>query len=191
MKIKAGDLKKGHIIDYNNKKLEVAEVSHITPGRRAAIVQLCLYDIIKNTKHEIRCSPDDDLQQIAIYNIIHIYMYDNGEGFVFLNKVTYDQVIVPYEELNEQKRKFLVPEQEVQLGLDNVGNFVTIIWPQKVIAIVESTPPTQKNASSDDKKKAILTNGISIIVPGYVKEGEEIIINLTNLEFVGKHKNAQ
>lgn len=184
--MKAGDIRKGHVIAYNHSKLEVVEVQNITPGRRAAIVQLSLFDIIKNTKYDIRCSPDDDLEQISIYNTSHVYSYDGDKAFVFMNTNTFEEVIVPYSKLDANKSKFLVPEQEVLLGLDEDGNFVTMIWPQKVVAKVKSAPPNQKSASSDDKKRVMLENGVEIVVPGYIKEGEEIIINLTNLEFTSR-----
>jgi elongation factor P len=186
MKIKAGDARKGQVLDYNNSKLEVLEITHITPGRRAAIIHLSCINILKNTKYDIRCSPEDDLEQIMIYNTPFIYSYNNGDGFVFMNTKSYEELIVPNEAFEENKSKFLVPEQEVIIGLDEESNFVNIIWPIKVNAKVKFAPPNQKNASSDDKKRITLENGAEFVVPGYVKEGDEIIINLENMEFVGR-----
>lgn len=186
MKIKAGDVRKGHILEHNNTKLQVVEITHITPGRRSAIVHISCCDLFKGTKCDLRCVPDEDLVQVAIYNTPHIYSYDNGEAFVFMNLKTYEEVIVHHESLDKDKSKFLIPEQEVLLGLDEDGIFVNMVWPIKVFAIVKSAPPNQKNASSDDKKRVILENGVGLVVPGYVKEGDEIIINLDSLEFVSR-----
>lgn len=186
MKIKAGDVRRGHILQHNGNKFEVVEVTNITPGRRAAIVHIEMFNILTHTKGEMRCSPDDDVEQISIYNTPHIYSYDNGKDFIFMNTKTYDEVIIPHQQLEESKRKFLLPEQEISLGLDEEGNFVHVVWPQKVTVTVKSAPPTQKHASSDDRKRVILDNGVGIVVPGYIKEGDSIIINLNNLEFVSR-----
>jgi elongation factor P len=186
MKIKAGDVRKGHVIIHNNSKLEVVEISHITPGRRAAIIHISSFDIVKGTKNDIRCSPEDDLEILFIYNTPHIYSYDSGDSFVFMNTKTYEEVRVPHSSLEKEKSKFLIGEQEILLGLDEEGNYINIIWPVKVTALVKSAPPNQKNASSDDKKRVILENGAAIVVPGYVKEGDEIIVNLESLEFVSR-----
>jgi elongation factor P len=187
MKIKAGSVRKGHIIIYNNNKVEVTETTHITPGRRSAIVHIYATDIFKNTKHDIRCTPEDEFEQISIYNTPHVYSYNNGEAFIFMNTKNYEEVLIPNESLDEEKSKFLVAEQEIFLGLDEDGQYVNIVWPIKTIAKVKSAPPNQKNASSDDKKRVILENGANLIVPGYVKEGDEIIINLESMEFVGRN----
>lgn len=186
MKIKASEIRKGNVILLNNQKYEVENISNITPGRRAAIVQISLFNIINFQKQEIRCSPEEDLIQINIYNKLHIFNYKNDKEFIFINSENYNQIAIPIDIIDEKKSKFLIPEQEIYLGLDEDDNFVNIVWPIKVTLKVKSAPPSQKNASSDDRKRVVLDNDETIVTPGYIKEGDEIIINLETFDFIGR-----
>lgn len=188
MKVRAGEIHLGQTIKHHNKILKIVDKQEITPGRRAAILHLNTIDVHSGHKLDLRMSPDDDLEQYSIYNTPHILSYHderNGQ-FVFLNQKTFEEVNVPENLIDENKSKFLTNEQVIDLGLDEDGNFVTIIWPIKVTAVVKYAPAAQRNASVDDRKRVELENGAFIITPGYVKEGDKLIINMETMEFVGR-----
>lgn len=186
MKIKAGEIGNGQTIKHDGRILKILEKHEITPGRRSAITRLQTIDIHTGNKYELRMSPDDYVEQYGIYNTSHIYSYNDGSNYIFMNQNSYEEISVPNKYVDEEKSKFLAPEQTVDLGLDEDGNFVTIAWPTKVTVKVKYAPVSQKNASVDDRKRVELENGAYVVTPGYVKTGDTLIINLDTMDFISR-----
>ena len=103
------------------------------------------------------------------------YLYDDGEGYVFMDIETYDQVSVPKERL-AWEMNFLVPEAVVQMTFYE-GEIMGINLPAKVaLLITECEPAVRGDTVNKAMKDAICETGLKVRVPLFVEQGESIIV---------------
>ena len=103
------------------------------------------------------------------------YLYDDGEGYVFMDIENYDQVSVPKERL-EWEMNFLVPEATVQMTFYE-GEIMGIELPAKVtLQITDCDPAVRGDTINKALKDAICETGLKVRVPMFVENGEKIIV---------------
>ena len=101
---------------------------------------------------------------------------------VVMDTETYEQVQLPAELLGD-RRPFL------QDGMTIVVEFyeeeaLNATLPQKVTCtIVETEPVVKGQTAANSFKPAILDNGVKVMVPPFVGQDEQIIVNTETMEY--------
>ncbi len=72
MKVAANTLRKGMVIEYNNKLWVVMENELRSPGKGAAVAQVVMRDIIAGTKMDIRFATQDMVERARVMVPPHI-----------------------------------------------------------------------------------------------------------------------
>ena len=72
----------------------------------------------------------------------HQFLYQDGDGFHFMNMENYDQVAMQDDVIGDQAA-YLHPEMKVMLSMHE-GTAISIVLPQKVTLEVTETEPTTK-----------------------------------------------
>ncbi|OED45262.1 hypothetical protein AB836_02155 [Rickettsiales bacterium (ex Bugula neritina AB1)] len=192
MNVKANHINKGQIIEYNNRLLKITDIYSITPGRRKAIVQITSYDIENGGKIEIRTGVDETLKVVYVSRNPYSYSYCDMNFFYFTSLESFEEVIIKKQKLTDQEQLLLVPQMEVVILIDDNNNVLTIELPLKWSYTVKEAGVYNKNASvTNDKKIVTVENdqkGFELRVPGYINDGDSIIINTERMEFVERNK---
>jgi len=103
------------------------------------------------------------------------YLYDDGEGFVFMDMETYDQISIDKARL-EWESNFLVPEAMVTITMYE-SEIIGIELPAKMtLKIVECEPAVRGDTVNKAMKDAYLETGLKVRVPLFVENGESIIV---------------
>ena len=103
------------------------------------------------------------------------YLYDDGDGLVFMDTETYDQVSIPKERL-EWELNFLKPESTVTITMLN-GEILGVELPEKVtLLITKCEPAVRGDTVNKALKDAYLETGLKVRVPLFVENNEEIIV---------------
>ena len=103
------------------------------------------------------------------------YLYDDGDGLVFMDTETYDQVSIPKERL-EWELNFLKPESIVTITMLN-GEILGVELPAKVtLLITKCEPAVRGDTVNKALKDAYLETGLKVRVPLFVENNEEIIV---------------
>ena len=78
----------------------------------------------------------------------------------------------------------------IQLTVDIIGDeIVNIKLPKSIMVEVKTADAVVKGqTASSSFKNAVTTNDIKILVPPHIKEGDKIIINTDNYEYLEKAK---
>ena len=115
----------------------------------------------------------------------HQFLYQDGEGFHFMNMENYDQITMQDDVIGDQAA-YLHPEMKVMLAMHE-GRAISIVLPQKVILEVTDTEPTTKGqTASSSYKPAILDNGVRVMVPPHIGSGTRIVVDVYERTYVGK-----
>lgn len=112
-----------------------------------------------------------------------MYLYSEGDMAHFMNNESYDQVAVPLDKL-ENQRKYLIENMECT-GLYINDQLFDIVLPIKVVLTIKSTVPGVKGDTvSNLTKEAELETGVTIKVPLFINEGDKVIMDTRYCTYV-------
>ncbi len=185
--MKATLIRKGNLVRIDGKIYRVLNMDHVTPGKGRAHVQTKLRNIQFGTQTEMRFRSDEDVERIALENKKMQFLYNDQQGYHFMDTTTYEQVAVTEEALGEA-RSFLVPDAVIELQWFE-GNPISVDLPPVVELKVVETPPAVKDATaSAQRKPATLETGLVVQVPSFIEEGEVIRVSTVDSSYAERVK---
>jgi len=185
MKINAGEIRVGTLLEYKNDLWIVLKTQHVKPGKGGAFAVVEMKSISKNTKLNERFRSNEAVEKASLDEIKFNYLYENENKYFFINPKTYDQIELTKELIGE-KGKLLTENLEVNVSYYN-DSPVSIELPNQVTCKIKSTDATiKRQTASSSYKPATLDNGLNIQVPPFIEAGDNIVIDTRNLEYVKK-----
>jgi len=185
MKINAGEIRVGMLLEYKNDLWQVLKTQHVKPGKGGAFAQVEMKSVNKNTKLNERFRSSETVEKASLEEISYNFLYEDENNFFFMNPKSFEQIEIKKNLIGE-KGKLLSENLEVLVSFYNEVP-VSFILPNQVKCKVETTDVTLKGQTvSSSYKPATLNNGLSIQVPPFIETGDEIIIDTRNLEYVKK-----
>ena len=116
MKVIASSLRKGNIVDIDGKLGVIMAVENIHPGKGTPVTQMDVRRIADGVKVSLRYKTTDQVERAFVEDRKHQFMYQDGEGFHFMNMESYDQVALQADIIGDQAA-YLQPEMEVTISM--------------------------------------------------------------------------
>jgi elongation factor P len=182
--ITTADFKKGIFILFKNEPHSIVEYQHVNPGKGSAFVRTRVKSLKTGKVQEFTYKSGESVEELAVETHEMQYLYPEGEGYVFMDNQTYDQVTVPEFFIGDFSR-FLRANDIYQILLLE-GEAVGIRLPKKVrLKVVEAADGGAKGNTIGGAQKAVtLETGAVVNVPLFIKEGETIAIDPETGEYV-------
>ena len=95
MKVIASSLRKGNIVDLDGKLYVVLNAENFHPGKGTPTTQVDMRRISDGVKTQMRYKTTDQVERAHVEEVEYSYLYQDGDGFHFMNGETYDQVALP------------------------------------------------------------------------------------------------
>ena len=185
MKINAGEIRVGMLIEYKDDLWEVLKTQHVKPGKGGAFAQVEMKSLIKNTKLNERFRSSESVEKASIEETNFNYLYNDENNYFFMNPTSFEQIEIKKELIGE-KRKLLTESLEVSISFYN-ENPISIELPNQIKCKIATTDAAIKGQTvSSSYKPAILENGLKIQVPPFVENEDEIILDSRTLEYIKK-----
>ncbi len=185
MKINAGEIRVGMLLDYKNDLWEVLKTQHVKPGKGGAFAQVEMKSIGKNTKLNERFRSSETVEKASVEEIKYNYLYGDENNYFFMNPKSFEQIEISKNVVGE-KGKLLSENLEVSLSFHD-DKPISVQLPNQINCKIETTDVAIKGQTvSSSYKPAILDNGIKIQVPPFVEAGDEIILDTRSFEYVKK-----
>ncbi|HEY4737619.1 MAG TPA: elongation factor P, partial [Xanthobacteraceae bacterium] len=102
MKVIASSLRKGNIVEIDGKLGVVVAAENIHPGKGTPVTQLDVRRISDGVKVSLRYKTTEQVERAFVEDRKHQYMYQDGDGFHFMNMESYDQVSVSADIVGDQ-----------------------------------------------------------------------------------------
>jgi elongation factor P len=116
------------------------------------------------------------------------YLYEDDEGFHFMNPDNYEQIAVPADVVGDDKA-FLGEGVKVYLQVFD-GTALALTLPQRAtVEIAETEPVVKGQTASSSYKPAICTNGVRVMVPPHIGPGTRIVIKTEDLSYVERARD--
>jgi elongation factor P len=187
MAIAANDIRKGMVILFEGAPVKVMDFHHHTPGNLRAMVQTRLRNLLTGTSFEHRFRSNDSLERVVLEQHQMEYLYSDGSHHHFMNTESYEQVALTGDELGDAAQ-WLMPGLKIEVEFYN-GTPIGVALPASMEMTVERTEPQLKGATaSNSNKPATLENGVTIMVPPFIAEGERIRVNPAESRYMERVK---
>ena len=183
--MKAKDMRRGNVILFNNAPYKVLDCFHNTPGKGQAVVQTKLRNLLTGLQTETRFRSVEDVEEADIFVFKAQYLYEDAEGYHFMNVDTYDQVALSREVIEEQI-PYLQPEMQVHITLYNEQPIGIQLPTTVILTVVETEPELRGATAANSPKPAKTDTGLTLSVPPFIKEGERIIVNTEEGTYAGR-----
>ena len=114
MKINAGEIRVGMLLEYKNDLWQVLKTQHVKPGKGGAFAQVEMKSLNKNTKLNERFRSSETVEKASLEETTFNYLY-NDESNYFIDPKTFDQIEIK-KELVGDKGKLLSENLEVSVA---------------------------------------------------------------------------
>jgi elongation factor P len=188
VKVIASQLRKGNIVDIDGKLYVVLTAENFHPGKGTPTTQVDMRRISDGVKTSQRYKTTDQVERAHVEDHEYSYLYQDGEGFHFMNQENYEQIQVPADVVGDYA-PYLQEGMVVSLALHE-GVAVSMEIPQKVTLEITDTEPAMKGqTASGSFKPAMLSNGVRTMVPTHIVVGTRVVVNTADGSYVERAKD--
>ena len=185
MKINAGEIRVGMLLEYKNDLWQVLKTQHVKPGKGGAFAQVEMKSLNKNTKLNERFRSSETVEKASLEETTFNYLYSDEANYFFMDPKTFEQIEIKKETVGD-KGKLLTENLQVSVSFYN-ENPLSIELPNHVQCKIETTDAALKGQTvSSSYKPATIDNGLNIQVPPFIEAGDEIIVDTRSLEYIKK-----
>src|SRR5262245_2779158 len=166
-----------HVVDRNLN----------TPGNWRAILTLRLKNLKTGNVNERRVKPDDKVELAYLDKREMQYIYQDGDGFVFMDTETFDQITLDREWVGDLMLYLKESNKAHVVFYD--GKPISLELPATVELTVTETEPSVKGATAAAQfKPATMETGLKITVPPFISVGEVLAVDTRTGEYLSRAK---
>jgi len=181
--MRATQIRPGMIIVHEGELYTVHSVDHRTPGNKRGAMATRMRSLRTGSIIDYRFRAEDDVDRAVLDEIEFEYLYNDTDGYHFMNTETFDQIHLGGEVLGDAVY-YMIPNTVVKLEFYE-GKPMGAIVPDTVDLVVTDTEPTvQKATASAVMKPAKLETGLTIQVPPFINNGDKVKVDTSEARYV-------
>src|SRR3954467_1872557 len=119
LKVIASSIRKGNIIEQDGRLYVVLTAENIHPGKGTPVSQIEMRRIGDGVKISERYKTTDQVEKATVEDHNYNYLYEDADGFHFMNAETYDQVQVS-KEIVGSSAPYLQENMTVKLSMHDM-----------------------------------------------------------------------
>jgi elongation factor P len=181
------DLKKGLKLLIDGEPHVIVQYDFTKPGKGQALYKCKLRNMITGSLFDRTYRSGESFEPASLEERDMQYLYQDDSGHVFMDKKSYEQVILTEETLGDDKY-FLIDNMDVEIlmyGERAIGislpNFVNL-------RVTQSDPWVKGDTAAGNNKPATVETGYTLQVPSFVEEGTLIQIDTRTGSYVTRVK---
>ncbi len=188
---KASNLKKGTIIQINDRPYQVKKIEVHSPSARGSntLYKVRFTEIPSGQKLDNTYKGNDFLEEMMLERRSISFLYNEQDFYTFMDLENYEQYTLHSDSIEEQV-KWLSDGLEGITALLIDGQVIAIEVPSSMELEIVETAPTIKGATVTNRNKpATLSNGHVTQVPDYLSAGDVIQVNTESGEYMSRVKS--
>tara|TARA_B100001057_G_scaffold500484_1_gene615820 strand:+ start:1636 stop:2196 length:561 start_codon:yes stop_codon:yes gene_type:complete len=185
MKINAGEIRVGMLLELKNDLWQVLKTQHVKPGKGGAFAQVEMKSVNKGTKLNERFRSSETVEKASLDESNYNFLYEDENSYFFIEPNTFEQIEIKKNIVGE-KGRLLTENLTVNVSFYNEVA-ISVDLPNQVTCKIKTTDVALKGQTvSSSYKPATLNNGLNIQVPPFIETDDEIIVDTRNLEYIKK-----
>lgn len=179
------DLKNGMTLDIDGQLWTVVEFQHVKPGKGPAFVRTKLKSVLTGKVVDKTFNAGVKVDVAILEKREMQFLYRDGDGFVFMDTKTYDQMTISPDVVGDAVN-YLLENAEAIVAIHE-GNPLYVEMPASVALKVTYTEPgIQGDRSSGGTKPATVETGVEIQVPLFIKTDEVVLVDTRDGSYLGR-----
>ena len=183
--VSTNELKNGWTLLLDGNLMQVIEFQHVKPGKGPAFVRSKLKNIRTGAVVEKTFRAGETVERANIDKREMQYLYRDGDGFVFMDNETYEQINVAPGTLGETA-DYVVEGSSAVLLMYGDEIVSTELTASVELVITETEPGIQGDRVSGATKPATLETGLTIQVPLFLEIGETIKVDTRSGSYISR-----
>jgi len=173
--ISGSELRKGVLIELEDKLYQVIEYQHVKM-KRTALARVKLRDIQAGHTVERTFQSDDRFTRARLDYRSSQYLYNDGGLYYFMDEETYEQSALSAEQLGDALHYL---KDGMSVGISRYkGELVDVELPITVeLKVIDTGPGFKGDTATAGNKPAKLETGITIQVPLFINNGDVIKVD--------------
>jgi elongation factor P len=185
VKVIASSLRKGNVVELDGRLYVVLSAENFHPGKGTPTTSVDMRRISDGVKVSERWRTTEQVEKATVDEREYDFLYEDGEGFHFMEPESYEQVAVSPDVVGDGK-VYLTEGMRCWLKTFE-GNAIAIEFPQKItVEIAETEPVVKGQTASSSYKPALTDRGLRVMVPPHIGVGTKIIINTEDNSYQGR-----
>jgi len=181
-KINGNEIKPGNVLEHDNGLWAAVKVEHVKPGKGGAFAQVELKNLRTGSKLNERFRSADKVERVRLEQKDQQFLYETDGMLVFMDVETFEQLELPADLLG-RRRPFLQDGMTIAVEFYD-DEAINASLPQKVTCgVIETEPVVKGQTAANSFKPAILDNGLKVMVPPFIDQGEKINVNTETIEY--------
>jgi len=186
--ISTAQLKRGMYIIFHEEPHMVVDISFVSPGKGSAFYRVKLKSLYTARVVDYTYKSGEKIEEVLVETHEAEYSYFDGENYVFIEPRTFEQYLVSVDIVGEDKvylkegilyRIKFYEEKPVGLTL-----------PKSIILkVVESENSVKGDTATSAMKNAQLETGAKVLVPLFIKVGEEISVSTETGAYLSRNNS--
>lgn len=187
VKVIASSLRKGNVVDIDGRLYAILVVENVHPGKGTPVTQVDMRRISDGVKVSERWRTTEQVERAHVDEYEYDYLYEDGEGYHFMEPQTYEQIVVGTDVVGENK---VYLQEGMRCWVKTFeGAAIAISFPQKIVVEITETEPVVKGqTASSSYKPAMTDSGLRVMVPPHIGPGTRIVINTEDNSYVERSK---
>jgi elongation factor P len=181
----SNDLKNGMVLSMDNQLWAIIEFQHVKPGKGPAFVRTKLKNVISGKVIDRTLNAGIKIDVATVDKREMQYLYNDGEGYVFMDTKDYDQMTLSAELVGDAMNYLLENQQAIVAIHEGLPIYVEMP-PSVVLEITFTEPGLQGDRSSGGTKPATVETGLQIQVPLFVEQGTKVKVDTRTGEYLGR-----
>jgi elongation factor P len=181
--ISVTELRSGKTFRDGGRPFLVLDYKHSKLGRGKANIRVKVRDLQTGAILEKTFISGARVEPIETQKKPRQYLYREGESFVFMDPVSFEQNIIPTKTLGEQA-KLLKEGQDVSVLFWEEKPLLVELPVSLVFVIKETGPGVKGDTATRSFKPATLENGVVVKVPLFIKAGDKIKVDTRTGEYL-------
>ena len=182
--ISSNELKNGWVLDVDGELVSVVSFQHVKPGKGGAFVRTKLKSLAKGTVVDKTFRAGEKLERVTTETKNMQMLYEDGDGLVFMDGETYEQVTVPKASI--EAVDLIAPNSEVQVLFVRDAPFRAEPPASVELQVTQTDPGVKGDTVSNVTKPATLETGATVNVPLFVNEGDRIKVDTRTREYMSR-----
>lgn len=188
VKVIASSLRKGNVVEQDNKLYVILTAENVHPGKGNSVTNVDMRRISDGVKVTERWRTTEQVERAIVDDREYTFLYQDAEGFHFMNPENYEQVTVPDDIVGDQAA-FLQDNMAVTISTHNEVPIALQLPARVTLEITETDPVVKGQTASSSFKPAVLSNGSKTMVPPHIGVGTRVVIMTEDGSYVERAKD--
>ncbi len=185
--METSDIKKGVKLMQDGQPYVVVDFQFVKPGKGQAFTRTKMKNLLTGNVLERNIRSGEKLEEADAEERTMTYIYPEGDGYVFMDPGSGDQVSVPASAVGDDAG-FLQDGAEVVVTLFR-GDPVSVALPSHIIVeITETEPGVKGDTATNVTKPATIATGATVQVPLFIGEGDWVKVDTRTRAYVERAK---